>query len=84
MAVHIEKLGDNTTRPTVPDFESERAYHWMHMRSQAEKAGTLDRLPRKPRQGLAEKSFFKQVDIRATRVSFQTSVTIRGGRIIRE
>jgi hypothetical protein len=83
MIAQIEQLGDNTSRPVKPDFEGERFYHWQHMRGMAEKAGTLDRLPRKPRSGLAEESFFSQVDVRMSRVSFSFGVEIRDGKIIR-
>lgn len=84
MALLVEKLGDNTSRAVKPDFESERAYHWLHMRQKAEEAGTLDALPRKPRRGLAEESFFKQVDTRLSRRSFSMGVSIKNGRIVRE
>lgn len=85
MVAHVQKLGDNTTHEVKPNFESERAYHWMHMRDMAEQAGTLDTLPRKPRKGLAEESFFKQVDTRLSRRSFTMGVSFdENGRIIRE
>lgn len=85
MANHVQQLGDKTSRPVKPDFEGERAYHWMHMRQAAEAAGTLDKLPRKPRKGLAEESFFRQVDTRMSRRSFTVGVSFdANGRIIRE
>ena len=80
----ITEPGDKTTRRVVPDFESERFYHWQHMRRMAEQAGTLDRLPRKPRKGLAEESFFEQVDRRISRQSFSMGVSIVNGRVVRE
>jgi hypothetical protein len=84
MANHIQKLGDNTTKNVVPDFEGERFYHWQHMRTMAEKAGTLDRLPRKPRSGLAEKSFFEQVDRRISRQTYMLGVSFdKDGKVIR-
>lgn len=84
MVTHIQQLGDKTSRPVKPDFESEKAYHWMHMRDMAEKAGTLDTLPRKPRKGLAEESFFQQVDTRLSRRSFSMGISIVNGRVVRE
>lgn len=84
MTAHIEKLGDSTSRSTVPDFEGAKYHHWQHMKRMAEKAGTLHTLPRKPRKGLAEESFFGQVDRRMSRVSFGVGVEIKDGRIIRE
>ncbi len=84
MAVPIQKLGDTTSKPVKPDFEGERFYHWQHMKTMAEKAGTINNLPRKPRSGLTEESFFKQVDTRTSRVSFSVGVSFKDGRIIRE
>lgn len=85
MTVHIKELGDKTSKPVKPDFEGEKYYHWRHMRTMAEKAGTLHKLPRKPRRGLAEESFFGQVDRRVSRKSFSMGVSFGpDGRIIRE
>lgn len=84
MTNYVQKLGDKTSHEVKPDFESERAYHWLHMRQKAEEAGTLDALPRKPRRGLAEESFFKQVDTRLSRRTFSMGVSIKNGRIVRE
>lgn len=84
MAGYVQKRGDSTSRPVKPDFESERFYHWQHMKRQAEAAGTIDKLPRKPRKGQAEESFFKQVDTRMSRRSFTVGVSIVNGRVIRE
>jgi hypothetical protein len=85
MTAHIEKLGDTTSKPVKPDFEGEKYYHWQHMKRMAEKAGTLDTLPRKPRKGLAEESFFKQVDTHMSRATFSFGVSFdENGRIIRE
>lgn len=84
MTAHIQKRGDTTSKEVKPNFEGEKFYHWQHMKKQAEKAGTIDTLPRKPRKGLAEESFFKQVDTRVSRVSFQLGVSFdKNGRIIR-
>ena len=82
---HIQKLGDNTSREVRPDFEGERFYHWQHMRKCAEEAGTLHRLPHKPRKGLAEESFFEQVDRRISRQTFSMGASFdRDGKLIRE
>ena len=80
----VKEPGDKTSRRVVPDFEGERFYHWQHMRRMAERAGTLDRLPRKPRKGLAEESFFAQVDRRMSRRGFSMGVSIVNGRVVRE
>jgi hypothetical protein len=85
MTAHIEKLGDNTSHEVKPDFEGAKYHHWSHMKRMAERAGTIDKLPRKPRKGLAEVSFFKQVDARVSRVSFGMGISFdENGRIIRE
>jgi hypothetical protein len=84
-ATHIEKRGDITSRRVVPDFEGAKFHHWAHMKRGAESAGTLEKLPRKPRSGLAEESFFAQVDTRMSRRSFGVGVSFdANGRIIRE
>jgi hypothetical protein len=83
--IHIKEPGDRTSRRVVPDFEGAKYHHWQHMKKAAEKAGTLDSLPRKPRSGLAETSFFSQVDRHTSRVSFGVGVAFdANGRIIRE
>ncbi len=85
MATFITEPGDRTSRDVRPDFEGERAYHWMHMRRQAEKAGVLNTLPYKPRKGLAEQSFFDQVDRRMSRQSYTIGATFdESGRLVRE
>lgn len=83
-AAYVKKLGDKTSREVKPDFEGAKFYHWQHMRTMAEKAGTLDKLPRKPRKGLAEESFFEQVDRRMSRRGFSMGVSIVNGRVVRE
>lgn len=80
----ITEPGDRTSRRVVPDFEGAKFHHWQHMRTMAEKAGTLDKLPRKPRKGLAEESFFEQVDRRMSRRGFSMGVSIVNGRVVRE
>jgi len=85
MTAHIEKLGDTTSKPVVPDFEGAKFHHWQYMLKGAEKAGTLDKFPRKPRSGLAETSFFRQVDVRMSRTSFGVGIAFdKNGRVIRE
>ena len=80
----ITEPGDRTTRRVVPDFEGAKFHHWQHMKRMAEKAGALDKLPRKPRKGLAEESFFEQVDRRMSRRGFSMGVSIVNGRVVRE
>lgn len=85
MTAHIQELGDRTSRAVKPDFEGAKFHHWRHMRSMAEQAGTLHTLPRKPRRGLAEESFFEQVDRRCSRRSFSMGASFdKSGRIIKE
>lgn len=84
MSNFIGKLGDKTSKEVKPDFESEKFYHWQHMRKMAEKSGTLEKLPYKPRRGLAEESFFEQVDRRVSRVSFSCNISFdENGNIVR-
>ncbi len=84
MTAHIQKLGDTTSREVKPNFHSEKFYHWQHMKRQAEKAGTLHTLPYKPRKGLAEESFFSQVDRHMSRRTFGTGISFdKEGNIIR-
>lgn len=84
MSNYVHKLGDSTSKEVKPDFESEKAYHWMHMKRQAERAGVLDTLPHKPRRGLAETSFFNQVDRRMSRRSFAVGISFVDGKIVRD
>lgn len=84
MANLVSKLGDTTSHEVKPNFEGEKYYHWQHMRRNAEKAGTIDKLPRKPRKGLAEESFFEQVDRRVSRATFSLGISFdKDGKIIR-
>jgi hypothetical protein len=86
MANIITTYKDHSTgRDTKPDFNTEKSYHWMHMVKSARKAGVANRLPRKPRSNLAEKSFFKTVDERLSRTSFSPGIAFdSNGKIIRE
>lgn len=84
MAAFIKEPGDRTSKDVRPDFEGAKFYHWQHMKTMAEKAGTIDKLPRKPRRGLAEESFFEQVDRRISRRGFSMGVSIENGRVVRE
>lgn len=75
-------LGDNTSRDVKPDFESGRAYYWMKQVKAARRVGA--RLPYKKRKGLAEESFFKQVDARLSRETFNVGISFdKDGKIIR-
>jgi len=85
VATYIKEPGDKTSREVRPDFNGAKAHHWMHLVKCAEKAGTLNMLPRKPRQGLAEQSFFEQVDRRLSRQSYIMGVSFdKSGRLVRE
>jgi hypothetical protein len=81
----IEKLGDNTTHDTIPDFESGKGYYWMKQVYQARVNGASQNLPFKERKGLAERSFFEQVDRRLSRTSMVVGIAFdRQGKRIRE
>ncbi len=84
MVAIITEPGDKTSKSVKPDFEGEKFFHWQHMKTMAEKAGTLDKLPRKPRKGLAEESFFEQVDRRISRRGFSMGVSFKDGRVVRD
>lgn len=85
MAILIESLGDKTSKPVVPDFESGRGYYWTKQTKQAREAGTLKRLPRKPRRGKAQKSFYQQVDQRLSRSTFTVNIAFdENGKRIHE
>lgn len=77
---------DHTTKDTVPDFESARAYYWMKQtRELAEQGTPLKNWPRKPRKNKAEHSFWSQVDRRLSRRAFTVSISFdENGKIIRE
>ena len=83
----VHELGDRTTRATVPDFDSARGYYWMkqaHAARQAAANGERVHLPRKPRRGLAEHSYFGQVDRRLSRQSFTLGASFdKDGKLIR-
>ena len=74
MANIIQELGDDTSRETQPDFESAKGYYWMRQVKQAQINGAVGNLPHKPRRGLAEESFFDQVDRRLSRQSFSVNI----------
>jgi hypothetical protein len=83
MANYLTTKGDKTSKSTVPDFNTEKAHHWMHMVSGARAAGTEKKFPHKPRKGLAEQSFFGAVDIRLSRKSFSMGISFdKEGKII--
>lgn len=81
-----EGLGDSTSRTIKPDFDSEKGYHWMKQVKAIQQHGTpVKHWPKKPRKGLAENSFFDQVDRRLSRSSFSMGITFDSdGKIIRE
>jgi hypothetical protein len=86
MANSIEQLGDTTSHDTVPDFESAKGYYWMKQVYEIKKHGTpVKKWPRKPRKGLAEMSFFDQVDKRLSRSTFTVGTSFdKDGKIIKE
>ena len=83
----VQKLGDKTTHDTRPDYDSAKGYYWMkqaHAAKQAAANGEPVYLPRKPRKGLAEHSFFSQVDRRLSRQSFTVGASFdKDGKLIR-
>ncbi len=85
MANWIQEQGDATSHTVKPDFESEKGYHWMKQVAALKEQGTpLKRWPTKPRKGLAEHTFFSQVDQRLSRKSFAPGVSFsKEGKIIR-
>ena len=89
MANLVEKLGDNTTKSVTPDFDSGKGYYWMKQIYEAKKARErgepVNLTAYKPRQGLAENSFFNQVDRRLSRNSFVSNISFdENGKRIRE
>lgn len=83
----VQKLGDKTTRDVRPDFDSAKGYYWMKQAKAARQAaanGERVHLPRKPRRGLAEQSYFGQVDRRLSRQSFTLGASFdKDGKLIR-
>lgn len=79
MANHVREPGDRTSHDVVPDFESGRGYYWMKQMKAAEAARMrgeyVPPAPYKRRRGLAEESFFEQVDRRLSRQNFTIGVT---------
>ena len=74
MANVVTEPGDSTSREVKPDFDSAKGYYWMKQVKQARINGATGNLPRKPRRGLAENSFFEQVDRRLSRQSFSVNI----------
>lgn len=87
MANVVQNLGDNTSKDVKPDFESGKGYYWMKQVREAEAARSRGEevwLPRKERKGLAENSFFDQVDRRLSRSTHSVNVTFdKDGKIVR-
>ena len=88
MANVVSELGDRTSHDVRPDFDSGRGYYWMKQIAEARAAasrGEPVHLPRKERKGLAEESFFGQVDRRLSRKSFSMGASFnKEGKLIRE
>lgn len=83
----VEKLGDNTSHSTTPDFESGKGYYWMKQIYNSRISGVhpATPLPRKPRRTLAERSFFDAVDRRLSRSSTVVNISFDSeGRRIHE
>ncbi len=78
VAEWVKEPGDTTSRDVKPDFDSGRGYYWMKQvkaARAAEARGEAVHLPMKRRQGLAQESFFEQVDRRLSRTSYTVGVT---------
>lgn len=84
MTAIVQELGDKLSKECKPDFGSGKGWAWEKMTSEAKQAGSLDRLPHKPRKGLAEQSFWGQVDRHMSRKSFLVGISFKDGRIVRE
>ena len=85
MSNFVEKLGDNTSHDTVPDFESGRGYYWMKQTYQARINGWGLSPPRLERRTLAERSFFSAVDRKLSRTSASVNIAFdEQGKRIRE
>lgn len=89
MAIPVNKLGDNTSHNVKPDFDSGRGYYWMKQIYEAKKARergeSVNLTAYKPRKGLAENSFFSQVDRRLSRNSFTIGISFdKNGKRIKE
>jgi len=83
---YVQQLGDNTSHDTIPDFEKGRGYYWMKQMYQARMNGVHPKtpLPRKPRNSLAEYSFFSAVDRRLSRTSTVVNISFdKDGKRIR-
>lgn len=87
MAAIVTERGDSTSRECKPDFDGAKGDNWMKMISDSRQAtGQAHNplLPYKPRKGLAEHSYWTQVDRRLSRKSFSMGVTFQDGRLVRE
>lgn len=74
-----------TTKDTVPDFDSAKGYYWMKQSYQARVNGATDNLPRRMRKNKAEQSFFSAVDRRLSRSSTIVNIQFdKNGKRIRE
>lgn len=88
MAFHVTEPGDKTSHDTVPDFEGGKGYYWMKQMRAAEAARMrgeyVPPAPYKRRRGLAEESFFGQVDRRLSRRNYTLGASFDAeGRIKR-
>ena len=82
----VQKLGDDTSKPIKPDFDSGKGDTWMKMISESRQALGQEHnphLPYRPRKGLKEETFWGAVDRRLSRKSFTMGVSFdKEGRII--
>lgn len=69
---------------TQPDFDSAKAFYWMHATKEAMKTpGAREKMPRKERKGLKETSYWDAVDRRLSRQSYTVNVTFdKDGKVI--
>jgi hypothetical protein len=83
---YVEKLGDTTSKNTVPDFEGGKGYYWMKQVYQARVNGATNNLPRLKRpRTLAESSFYGAVDRRLSRTSTVVNIKFdKAGKRIHE
>ncbi len=85
MSNYVQELGDTTSHDVKPDFESGKGYYWMKQVHALRKDGSPVKFPRKPRQTLAECSFYEQVDRRLSRSSVTVNISFdKDGKRIHE
>jgi hypothetical protein len=71
----------------IPDFDSAKGHYWMNAtKTAAQTPGAVEKMPRKPRRTAKEMDYWRQVDRRLSRSSYQFSGIAfdETGKIIRE